>query len=195
MNHHIIGMDIDGVLADFNTAYVDLVERHTGVRLELPPKTWDYAKAAGVDDSAVWAEIAQGAFWRDLPILPGACDVIARLNSLPNVYYITTRPGHWAKAQSEYWLINHGADCPTVIVSKDKGAIAQGLGLTVMVDDKPENLDAVMNGCWDGNFDDPMNIMLRAPYNERVVNEFYVTRVIDSVVELLEMEEFTHASN
>lgn len=146
-----IGVDIDGVLADFVSAHSAVLFNQTGIKLppvsDEWPDVWDYDKAAGFTSaqrSAFWEEVKTTSFWASLLPLEGALEAIARLNELQGdgheVYYITSRPGHKVKHLTEVWLRWHGAENPTVIISNDKGSIAKGLELEVMIEDKPENL-------------------------------------------------------
>lgn len=150
-----IGVDVDGVLADFNASYIDLTIATTGRDL-FPPRpfvipTWYYPQHFGytdVEDSKVWGIIKQDpTFWSSLPAYPSTVSALVRLNANQHdIYFITNRPGKTAKQQTEWWLEMQGwpwGGGPTVIVSADKGAIAMGLELDVYVDDKLENANSV----------------------------------------------------
>jgi 5'(3')-deoxyribonucleotidase len=169
-----IGVDIDGVLADFNSAFIDLVREVTGVSLppvsDSYPDTWAYHRAGGVDeagDNMLWSTIVGGQFFRMLRPLPFAVTALHRLSkremSGDHVYYISTRPGPFSKAQSEDWLRDLLSYRPTVIISSHKGAIAEGLELDVMIDDKPENLEAVND-----RYACCQTVLVDAPYNRSV---------------------------
>ena len=162
MTQQIIGIDIDGVLANFNKAYREILIKTTGRDLipeeacrsgkpgEEPP-VWDYAAHYGYtrdEDRATWKAIREShTFWRNLNALPGTrgflwdLDIDTELaNNPPEVYFITTRPGYSVKSQSVEWLSEYGVDFPTVLITRgNKGQLAAGLGLTHFLDDKPEN--------------------------------------------------------
>lgn len=141
----IIGIDVDGVLADFNPAYIDLIIDVHGEDL-FPSRpfaipTWDYPEFYGYSTEVmheVWKEIAQPEldFFRGLVAYPGAEKFIEELNNQDNVYYITTRPGVCAKVQTEQWLLEHGANNPTVLISKEKQHVCRGLKVDTFLDDK-----------------------------------------------------------
>jgi hypothetical protein len=156
----VLGLDIDGVLADFNRDYRRKLIEVSGRSLipegEVPP-CWQYAPAYGYtkeEDSRAWASIkADTTFWANLSEYRGAAkflwalDVeatIADYAGKPEIYFITTRPGLDVKVQTEEWLGGHGVDTPTVLISRgDKGLLAKGLGLTHFIDDRPENCYSV----------------------------------------------------
>lgn len=149
-----IGIDVDGVLADFNSAYIARCIEVTGVDL-FPPRpfdiwTWNYPESYGYTKaqvSAVWESIKQDElFWVSLEPYPGAVEFGWTLQAMSeeDLYFITSRPGVNAKVQTEAWLmavldIEH----PTVLISSEKGLCAKALNLTHYVDDRTENLQSV----------------------------------------------------
>jgi hypothetical protein len=151
-----IGVDVDGVLADFNAAYAPLLANVAGInRWECSPHAviphcWDYDKAAGYtseERAAAWDRICDPMylFNSSLKPMPGAGHFMQGLSQLvgAEVYFITTRVGTGAKYQTEGWLRPWFAK-PTVLISRgEKGMIAAGLGLTHFIDDKPENCESV----------------------------------------------------
>lgn len=151
-----IGLDVDGVLADFIPAYQALVVRMTGKDLFKPgddvnPPCWDWPQFRGYTDTeikAVWAQIiADPEFWSKLKPLEG-CDTLAlcfeALSAEHDLYFITARPGARAKAQSEYWLWANVAGFSnryptTVLISPAKGLCARALKLDAYIDDNLDN--------------------------------------------------------
>lgn len=155
-----IGCDIDGVLADFNTAFIDRVIAVTGRDL-FPPRpfditTWNYPQAYGYtadEVSAVWETInADRFFWRNLPRYESTfadLDYLAKqmLWFGSDVYFITARPGPTAKEQTEHWLRTHWPSLVvpslTVLISSEKALCAVALNLDVYIDDRRENVQSV----------------------------------------------------
>lgn len=207
-----IGIDMDGVLADFNTAFIALIKDTTGVELPPPsdsyPSVWNYHREPGgiteEQDKALWTHIMYSPFWLTLRPLKGAEVALDELNRRAGrgdeVYFITTRPGRDAKALTEGWLQWYGMENPTVLISGDKGSVAKGLGLNVFIDDKPENCNEVLDETtvWEpiGGLQDCCLIyhpnyrtrvfVMDAPYN-RQLDRDGITR-ISSVLEALDQE-------
>lgn len=198
-----LGIDIDGVLADFNAAYRRKLIQASGRDLipdPFEPPCWDYAGHYGYtpdEDQKAWKLIREdGLFWQYLQPLPGAAtflDWAWRLHQdnwthgrSHEVYFLTTRPGLQAKRQSENWLARYGMNSTpaTVLIARgNKGELAKALGLTHFVDDRPENVYDVLDvhfGC--------QTYMRRAKYNE--IEQDAVVRKGGKLVESI--TEFMH---
>lgn len=155
-----IGFDVDGVLAEFQAAYQDLVVKVTGRDMFLSndknnPPCWDWPQYRGYSNGEiqkVWMFILSNSrFWYDLETTRFARNCASRLttlfdndNNAHEVYFITDRPGIKAKHQTERWLREwFDLDNATVIVTPDKGVAARLLKLDAYIDDKPANVNAV----------------------------------------------------
>lgn len=57
-----------------------------------------------------------------------------------DLYFVTSRVGRTAKAQTEMWLRERGIYHPTVIVSSEKGLVARAVGATHTLDDSPKQI-------------------------------------------------------
>jgi FMN phosphatase YigB (HAD superfamily) len=162
MTYLRIGCDMDGVLADFATAYREVEIRLFGPEAharagnpEDEPDDSDPEEPSPVETArkgrrrrdAVWAAIkATPNFWTTLqPIDPGA---VRRLHALMlqhrwEVFFITQRPateGDTVQRQTQRWLIEQGFDMPSVLVIPgSRGAAAGALSLHYHVDDSPTN--------------------------------------------------------
>jgi hypothetical protein len=148
-----IGLDVDGVLADFRSAFRALARPH--------------APAADIDESSPAA---------DLPLAPARIrqlwDVIARtpnwwlqldayepeqiqhLYALARqhrweVFFLTKRPksgGDTVLVQTQWWLEQNGFYMPPVItVPGSRGELANALRLDLVVDDRMENCAEVIS--------------------------------------------------
>ena len=156
-----IGVDVDGVLADFTESYNKILSRLHGEDLlkgEDPP-CWYWPTAIGYTaehDAQAWKEIKESPdFWARLrPTLEAAPTLIGLSHSYANghnVYFLTDRMGIAPHMQTAAWLMAHGyAGPPQVLLTcavKDKegksvgvkGHAAKALALTHFIDDKPEN--------------------------------------------------------
>lgn len=170
-----VGVDIDGVLANFNASYIERCITVTGKDL-FPPRpfdilTWNYPESYGYTNeevSSVWEDIkSDGYFWEDLLAYPNTAEALRRLDTEElagsEIYYITARPGIYVKHQTEIWLQKqfpvHGVS--TVLISSHKGLCAAALKLDRYIDDKPENVletslhcrTYLMNRPWNAYFD------------------------------------------
>lgn len=150
-----VGVDVDGVLADFNATFIDTVIAVTGRDL-FPARpfditTWNYPESygyTGAELTQVWNWIKTNpVFWLSLPAYQ---DTILALDYLRDfeltgneLYFITNRMGVRPKTQTEIWLSARWpaliAPRPTVLISGAKGLSAQALELDVYIDDKWEN--------------------------------------------------------
>ena len=175
-----LGIDVDGVLAQFNDAFAGRLAVLTGVdhiggvarRADaFPcwawPKHFGYSKA---EENAAWESVKRDhSFWAILRPYPDAKDALILLRSLRqnghDIYFITARPGEHAKLQTERWLMDHGMVVPTVLISSSKGTCSRGLRLDFYVDDRPENcLDTAL-------FHDTKTYLVSREWNRDFVDE------------------------
>lgn len=190
-----LGCDIDGCIADFNTAFMALIYKQTGIALPpvslTYPDVWSYHRAGGVtkeQDHALWAEIKDSAFWATLPALAGAQATLALLQDMRyaghHIYFITSRPGEYAKLLTEDWLVQHGFRNPTVLIANRKGPVALGLELDVFIDDKIENCIDVLEAGVDHVF------LVNRPYNSTFSRSriWRVPEALDAVYAVLKKE-------
>lgn len=164
-----VGFDLDGTVADMQTALLDEARRlFPGVQLDaMPTSTTGAAVEGEVETESVkpdpaafstssltqaqqrdlWKAVrAKENFWETLAeIEPGS---LARLYALSRerrweVIFLTSRPesaGDTAQMQSHRWLTARGFEAPSVfVVHGSRGKISSALALDVFVDDRPEN--------------------------------------------------------
>ena len=150
-----IGFDMDGVLADFGTAFQDIETRLFGQRSGQAPEQPEeeeerperHLSETRRRRDQIWDEIRKTPdFWTTLrPIDPTA---VARIHEMTlrhgwEVFFITQRPatqGDTAQRQTQRWLVEQGFDLPSVLVIPgSRGAAAGALRLTYHVDDSPTN--------------------------------------------------------
>lgn len=147
-----LGLDLDGVLADFDSSYRQLIEEVTQRPLPVAdPTVWDWPVTCGVtpeEEAEVWRRIHHSReFWAALGDAPNftadTCRALADISRFHDVYFITARPSRYAKHQTEQWLIRHGLP-PCALMTEHKGLAAKVLNLHVYVDDRPENVLATV---------------------------------------------------
>lgn len=174
----IVGLDVDGILANFFKAYEDIIVEATGVDkfparypVLLPP-TWNWPEFYGYDKkviSEVWRYIKQSpTFWTEMTALPYAKEFLEHLDKSDHeVYFITDRPGICSQMQTQLWLADNGFYGPNVIISrKGKGVVAAALSLDVYIDDKGENIVDVVEKAPGTRV-----YMLKYPYNEEWISK------------------------
>jgi hypothetical protein len=155
-----IGLDIDGVLANFTWDYVELLSEVAGTPIPVDlygswlPEEWNFEIGIGftpADVNAAWKVIkASDHFWLDLGPLSPDLNLEA-LCRMEDVYFITTRVGRFVKQQTEQWL--------------------KGLDLDLFIDDRDQNLWAVK-----GSRPECACYVLDYPYN-RTVEPAIATRI------------------
>lgn len=154
-----VGFDMDGVLADFSTAYQGVEDRLFGPG--VPTAAGDPEAEAGdgpvgeIHESresrrrqqAVWETIRDTPdFWVTLKPTDG--QAVRRIHQMMlrhpwEVFFITQRPataGDTVQRQTQRWLVQQGFDLPSVLViAGSRGAAAGALRLDYHVDDSPNN--------------------------------------------------------
>lgn len=171
-----IGMDVDGVLADFNSAFTALIRQQTGIDIAHGPEgpsSWHWPGEAGVtkaQENKLWETIKLShTFWVSLKPLPGAYEVLRMLDALQGyyhaqTYFITARPGDWAHEQTKRWLRTWGMVDPQVLIARkpeEKAKVAEGLGLDCVVDDRLENANTYATRVPKANV-----FLIDRPYNQ-----------------------------
>jgi hypothetical protein len=163
-----IGCDLDGVLADMETALVRQAEVLFGAIEQAPPLITPASASMKdlvpeeVTDNAplrhelqltprqrrtLWRHVSTiENFWETLDeIEPG---VVARLATLAQgrkweIVFLTRRPmteGATSQIQSQRWLEAKGFRLPSAyVVTGSRGLIAAALTLDIVIDDTPEN--------------------------------------------------------
>jgi hypothetical protein len=158
-----VGFDMDGVVADFASAFRDIECHLFGADITDPaPSAPEEEKehtpdrntnpAASKKESdrrrrAVWDRIrAIPDFWTTLkPTDPVAVRQLhaQMLRCGWEVVFITQRPstaGETVQRQTQRWLVQQGFDMPSVVViAGSRGAAINALRLTHHVDDSPQN--------------------------------------------------------
>ena len=150
---------MDGVLADFASAYHDVELRLFGAQEPTrpdEPERQEDEEARGVGESPHASRRRRDAIWRDIEntrdfwttLKPIDAAAVRRLHEMAlrhrwEVFFLTRRPataGDSVQRQTQRWLVDQGFDLPSVVVfSGMRGAAVGALGLNYHVDDSPEN--------------------------------------------------------
>jgi hypothetical protein len=148
-----VGLDVDGVLADFRTAF------RSAARGLVDPSTQpgDADEADRVlSESAIkraWKDVAESHnWWTTVPPFEPA--EIARLYALARrwkweVFFLTKRPptrGDTVQVQTQWWLEQYGFYMPAVVtVPGSRGELANALRLDLVLDDQELNCAEVIS--------------------------------------------------
>ncbi len=182
-----IGVDVDGVIADYITAYRQLVIETSGRDVFKGEwASWDYELDCGYTRDerkvALAARNSDASFWNNLPNYAWTDAAMKSLGELwqddHDIYFITDRKGVNPKNQTEMWLDAFNTVPPTVLISAEKGLCCKALDLDLYIDDKNEN-------CLDVKARSPKTlcVMLTQPWNQNQdgiprighINEFFAT--------------------
>jgi len=138
-----IGIDIDGVLADFRTAFRKASKASLGHPIEQQDDPKSSESLGQKDVRRVWEQIARTSNWW-MTLEPYEPDQVARLYSLTRaagweVFFLTNRPasaGDTVQFQTQWWIERQGFYLPAVLtVPGSRGEVANGLRLDLVVDD------------------------------------------------------------
>jgi hypothetical protein len=148
-----IGIDIDGVLADFRSAFRTTAARCLHHSIEETEGQDSLGPLSPDDVRRVWDHIARTQnWWMDVPAYEP--DQIARLYSAMRasnweVFFMTKRPpsaGDSVQFQTQWWIERFGFYLPAVMtVPGSRGDIANGLRLDMVIDDQLINCVEVIS--------------------------------------------------
>jgi len=148
-----VGIDVDGVIADFRTAFHAAAVRCLRRNVSDSEDPQSAGPLSSDDIRKVWDYIARTQnWWMDVP--PYEPDQIARLYSLTRaagweVFFMTKRPpsaGDSVQFQTQWWIERFGFYLPAVMtVPGSRGDLANGLRLDMMIDDQALNCIEVIS--------------------------------------------------
>lgn len=160
--HRRVGVDVDGVLADFlNPALrliADLLNRD--VRLEEATE-WDFVKTLVPKEllPLFWSEVGkQGC--RNMAPIPGAVEGISRLAEKAGVYIVTSplHSGREWTTQREEWLAEHFGIHRSKVIHTSAKYTFSGKAL---IDDNPLNVEE-----WAYEHEKGIPVLWETPYNK-----------------------------
>jgi len=140
-----LGFDVDGVLADFRSAFRSTARECLGREAAADSDEGGKPTPLGRQDVArVWAHIARTPNWW-MQVRPHEPAEIARLYAMARasrweVFFLTKRPpsaGDPVQFQTQWWLEQQGYYLPAVLtVPGSRGELSNSLRLDLVVDDQ-----------------------------------------------------------
>jgi uncharacterized HAD superfamily protein len=151
----MLGLDIDGVLADFITPFLRMLEARTGSRPIEPASVTDpnFMQHPSLTREIIFECMETASydpeFWRALAPLPSRAQwqALQRISADHDVAFITHR---WVRDTYDIhqitcdWLRRHGVSHPVVYFTQDKkSALVNHLKIDLFVDDRHDNCEDV----------------------------------------------------
>jgi len=151
----ILGLDIDGVVADFLSPFLQVVARKTGMGAIAAETITDFnfKEHPFLTEAIVWKSMEEvsydPAFWRGLSSLISDEDWhrLEALSGQGKLVFVThryERETYSIPQVSCDWLRRHGISRPVVYFTQSaKSALVDKLGVKLFVDDRHENCQDV----------------------------------------------------
>ena len=134
-----LGIDLDGVVADFNSGWVARYNEDFGTELPVDAvKAWDgipsFTHFRHMDEFWRWARDHGGhSLFRHLETYPGAVESLRRLRRRRHEVVILTSKPNWAVPDTFAWIADHRIPTREVHIRPDKWRVP----CDVYLDDAP----------------------------------------------------------
>ncbi|CAN5487299.1 MAG: hypothetical protein H0V12_00595 [Chloroflexi bacterium] len=140
-----LGIDLDGVVADFNMGWMERYNRRFGAQLHHSQVvSWDglhrLTHFSSMDEFWSWAQEGGRSIFRDLPAFTGAVETMIELARDHQIVIISSK-FDWAIPDTLEWLAEHRIPAREIHFLWDKTSVA----CDVYLEDAPHNLEALVN--------------------------------------------------
>lgn len=135
-----IAVDMDGVMADTDSHYINLYYEEYGVRVPSEQLSGKSEGAGFPEKEAIGKFVRSAGFFRTLPVMPGAVAAIAELMKHFEIYIVSAAMEFPKSLPEKHeWLQEHFPfiSWRNIIFCGDKSII----NADYMIDDHPKNLD------------------------------------------------------
>lgn len=143
-NRPTLLLDVDGVIADFETRFLALARIVTGRQIVRDPTHSDMGRQCALSEEEareVWDHVRQIPFAREIDPYPIAVESVLELREIVNVYFVTApMRGHptWAHDR-EQWLRDLFGDLGQNVISTHHKYCVRG---HIFVDDRTKHVDS-----------------------------------------------------
>jgi uncharacterized protein len=140
-----LGIDLDGVVVDFNAGWMSRYNAEHGTTLtpEMVRTGDAFVPLTRFDSNSEFWEWARNdgghGLFRNLPIFPDALESLMRLGRDHKIVIITTKP-HWAASETFAWIAEHEIPTREVHITRRKWEV----DCDVYLDDGPHNLESLV---------------------------------------------------
>lgn len=166
-----VGIDVDGVIANFTQAARETMKSLFGGRPDdtLVQTTWAF-ESLGItkeEENVFWRFVDNTPnWWLGHRAMPHTL-ALRELTTNHRCIFITNRKdgtGMPIEVQTASWLRTHfGIDDPNVVISDNKGPVAEGLNLDYFIDDRDRNVYSVVEYS-----PDTRTYLCSATYNQNI---------------------------
>ncbi|CAN5223621.1 hypothetical protein BH20ACT8_BH20ACT8_04590 [soil metagenome] len=143
MNGLRLGVDLDGVVADFNQGWISRYNDHFDAALRPDQVvTWDglvpITHFCDMEEFWAWARAGECSVFRELPLYDGAMETLARLARVHRPVVISSKYD-WAIPDTLEWLAEHRLPAREIHFVWDKTSV----DCDVYLEDAPHHLAAL----------------------------------------------------
>ncbi len=139
-----LGIDLDGVVADFNRGWIGRYNSEFGTSLDPSQVVmWDgihgLTHFETMDGFWKWAQAGDTSFFRDLPVIEGALETLTELAREHRIVIVSSK-FDWAIPDTLAWLSEHRIPAREIHFVWDKTTVP----CDIYLEDAPHNLEGLV---------------------------------------------------